>query len=69
MNTGYYVSIIRGKRRGLLLGPYVDHQTALDNVKRGTDSACDADPRAWFDAFGTCKIDTEKDLPKSVFGC
>lgn len=65
----YYVTIVRGKRVGFLLGPYPSHETALANVDRGQRLACDADARACFDAFGTSRW---KDLtvlhPKSVFG-
>lgn len=48
MNTGYYVSVIDGMRKGLLLGPYGTHQEALDNVQAGNNLACNADPRAIF---------------------
>lgn len=65
----YYVTIIRGKRVGFLLGPYPSHEDALENVDRGRELANDADSRSVFDAFGTSRW---KDLttlpPKSVFG-
>ena len=64
--AGYYVSVLDGKRKGLLLGPYDTHQEALDNVKRGISLAVAADTRAVFYAFGTVKI-TAETLPKAVF--
>lgn len=65
----YYVTIIRGKRVGFLLGPYSSHQESLDNVDRGRTLAMDADGRAAFDAFGTSRWKSlESAPPKSVFG-
>lgn len=57
----FYVTIKRGMhpskiKRGWLLGPYETHQQALDNVERGSNLACAADPRANFDAFGTASL-------------
>ncbi|AGR47655.1 hypothetical protein PHIM7_13 [Sinorhizobium phage phiM7] len=69
--TGYYVTIVDGRRIGALLGPYDTHQEALDNVDRGKELALNGndDPsnRAWWYAYGTTKIDAET-LPKTVFG-
>lgn len=67
----FYVTIKRGvhptkMRRGILLGPYDTHQQALDNVQRGADLACNADPAANFDAFGTCSAPRSRPL-KPVF--
>ncbi|QIG75322.1 hypothetical protein EVC29_093 [Rhizobium phage RHph_Y52] len=64
----FYVTIIRGKRVGFLLGPYPTHDEALSNVDRGKRLACDADPWADFDAFGTSRWKDEKTPPKSIFG-
>ncbi len=64
---GYYVSIIRAKKRGLLLGPYASHDEALARVAEGRKMATAVDPWADFDAFGTCRINSNK-LPKSIFG-
>lgn len=50
----FYVSVIDGRRKGILLGPYETHQDALDNVKRGRELAEEVDCRAAFFAFGTC---------------
>lgn len=65
--VGYYVSVIDGNRKGLLLGPYDDHSDALANVNRARNLAYDADPRSHWYAFGTCKITTRNKLPNSVF--
>ena len=46
----FYVSMIDGPRKVLLLGPYASHMTALANVERGRRLACDRFP---FAAFGT----------------
>lgn len=64
---GYYVTVIDGKKKGALLGPYATHQEALDNVARGTKLAMDSDPKAPWYAYGTAKVDA-RELPKSVFG-
>lgn len=50
----FYVSVIDGTRKGILLGPYGTHAEALDNVARGRDLAFAAIPAAWFYSFGTC---------------
>jgi hypothetical protein len=65
--AAFYVSVVNGRRRGLLLGPYGTHDEALTNVERGQSLAEQADAFAHFFAFGTCKI-TSHTLPKSVFG-
>ncbi len=67
----FYVSIKRGMhpsttKRGILLGPYDTHQEARDNVQRGANLACAADPAANFDAFGTCSAPRSRPL-KVVF--
>lgn len=53
----FYVSVINGKRTGLLLGPFATHEEALDNVERGRELAIAADPFAHFYWFGTCRIE------------
>ncbi len=52
----YYVTVRDGPRTGFLLGPYATHEAALAEVPRGTDLACEADPWAWFHAFGTASL-------------
>lgn len=65
----YYVTIIRGKRVGFLLGPYASHQESLDNVDRGRALATKADAWADFDAFGTSRWKSlDAAPPKAVFG-
>ena len=66
MTGKYYVSVVEGKRRGFLLGPYDTHAEAKANVARGRKLAVKADPWAEFYAFGTCRITALK--VKAVFG-
>lgn len=61
----FYVTVADGPRVGFLLGPYADHQTAINNVGRGRDLANEADPRAAFYSFGTSSIKRER---QTVFG-
>lgn len=53
----YYVTMRREIRDGFktawLLGPYINHETALANVTRARIEANEIDPRSAFDAFGT----------------
>lgn len=51
--TRFYVTMIRDKRTAWLLGPYVNHETALVNLDRAREEANKADPWSHFDAFGT----------------
>ena len=66
-NHAFYVSVIDGKRKGILLGPYADHKTALQNVERGQHLAEESNVRAAFMDFGTCSAPRDKPL-KTVFG-
>lgn len=50
----FYVSVMDGRRKGILLGPFDTHQEALDNVRRGRQLVQDAYVGAAFYAFGTC---------------
>lgn len=52
----YYVSIVRDRRTGLLAGPFATHTEALATVSAAREEACNVDPRAWWDAFGTCSL-------------
>lgn len=53
----YYVSVIDGPRRALLVGPFTnDHQAALDMVEQVRRKAEELDPRAAFYAFGTTRL-------------
>lgn len=67
MNKGFYVSMIAGKRKILLYGPFDEHQLALTRVNEAREKAIEADPYCHFNLFGTCKI-TAKILPVSLFG-
>lgn len=53
----YYVSVRDGARHGLLLGPFVEHQDALDWVDRVTAFVRARQPWSAFYAFGTCRIE------------
>ena len=63
--THFYVSVIDGKKHGLLLGPYPTKEEAEGQVERGRKLANDADPWAHFYAFGTCWMMVER---KTCFG-
>lgn len=60
---GYYVTLKRDTRTAWLLGPFAKHEAALAVVKPAYDKACELDPRAVFDAYGTSSITSEKSLP------
>lgn len=54
---GYYVTVIRGKRVGWLLGPFDAHEDALAKVDLARTMACRIDPWCDFDAFGTTRLE------------
>jgi len=59
MNTTqkhFYVSVVDGKRTGLLAGPFATHQEALDLVDDAKEKAIEADPFAGFYAYGTLSM-------------
>lgn len=60
---GFYVSAIDGKRRALMLGPFASHEAALARVDACRRKADELDGRAWFWAWGACRLTTEKSLP------
>ena len=62
MAAGYYVSVIDGPRFGLLRGPFDAHDEALARVDETRKAAESLDPRAWFYAFGTCRVERETPL-------
>jgi hypothetical protein len=64
---GYYVSLVEGPRRGLLLGPFETHQEALGRVEDGRRRASAADPWLDFAAFGTLRVKAPP-FPASAFG-
>jgi len=54
--TGFYVTIRRGERTGLLLGPYKTKDEADPNVDRARKAAEEIDSWAGFDAFGVTRV-------------
>lgn len=55
----YYVSAIKDGHQGLyalLLGPFSQHQQALDQVDAVNTMACKLDPRAHWYSYGTCRL-------------
>ena len=71
----YYVTVVDGPRRTLLLGPYTNwHQGALDRVEDVRREAEKLDPRAVFYAFGTARLPGDDSVPiragkfNSLFG-
>lgn len=64
MNKGYYVTVIRDKKIGWLLGPFVDHGKAISLIDNVRELACKIDCWCDFDSFGTASIETNKELPK-----
>jgi acetyl-CoA acetyltransferase len=59
MMKAFYVSVIDGERKGLLLGPLNTHAEALDLVPAVRSKANELEPRAAFYAFGTASIDLD----------
>nr|CAB4128854.1 hypothetical protein UFOVP114_92 [uncultured Caudovirales phage] len=51
----YYVSVRRGTRDSLALGPFPMHQQALDRVDDVRAFCENHDPAAYWDAYGTCR--------------
>lgn len=61
----YFVSVVDGRRKALLAGPYLTHDEALLQVAKVSRLAEEADPRSAWYAFGTAG----SDLPhKTTFG-
>jgi hypothetical protein len=65
----FYVSMTdsTARRAAVLLGPYATHAEARAKVDAGRDLACERDPFAWFNRFGTCSAPAEVEI-KPVFG-
>lgn len=53
----FYVSAVDGTKNYLMAGPYAQHADALADVERARDIANNADGRAWFMSWGTCRIE------------
>lgn len=62
-NVGFYVSSIDGPSKCLMLGPFNTHAAALARVDECLKACDKVDPRAWFRAWGTCRLETENTLP------
>lgn len=63
----YYVSVRDGSRTALLAGPFVnDHASALEMVDHARDVAADLNPRAWFYAYGTCRLPLDSSPPGRI---
>lgn len=52
----YYVTLRRGKRTALLVGPFTTHTEALQWVDPAQRMASDLDPWAHFDLYGTASL-------------
>lgn len=52
----YFVSVVDGRRRALLAGPYPTHADALGAVPEVREIAKRLDPRAFYYAFGTARL-------------
>lgn len=53
----YYVSAMDHGKTWLMAGPYDTHHQALADVDRARDIATEHDPRAWWKAWGTVRIE------------
>jgi hypothetical protein len=53
---GWYVSIERASKHGLLLGPYPTKAIAEQHIQLGRDLAHTLDPFSAFDAFGVTRV-------------
>lgn len=60
---GFYVSVVDGGRRGLLLGPLDTHEEALGRVGEVRRWVVQRQPRAHFYGFGTARVLAEQ-LPQ-----
>lgn len=64
----YYVSVVDGARHSLALGPFIDdHAGALAKVDDVRNRAAELDGKAWFYAYGTCRLPKEGDLQAGTF--
>lgn len=63
----YYVTVIDAGRVGRLLGPFFnDHAAALAMVEPVRAKANELDPKSWFYAFGTCRVDADGPAPAGI---
>lgn len=66
MNTGFYVSIFRGKQFRLIAGPYPTEPDARARLTEMRLRANELDPRTSFDFFGTCRVQQTEPLPNGI---
>ncbi|WP_054565872.1 hypothetical protein [Frankia sp. R43] len=52
----FYVTVLRGRATGCLLGPYDTREEAEANVDRANRAARELDPWCGFDAFGVTRV-------------
>jgi hypothetical protein len=57
MAVGFYVSSVDGRHTALMLGPFSKHEHALAWVDHAFKKADELDPRAWFRAWGTARVE------------
>jgi hypothetical protein len=62
-DEGFYVTIKRDSRTGVLLGPFATHELSLLYVDTGRELAIGLDRMATFDAFGTTRVSRPADGP------
>lgn len=53
----YFVSARDGGKHYVMAGPYPTHAEALADVERARNITYEHDARAWFMAWGTCRIE------------
>ncbi|MEO8285483.1 MAG: hypothetical protein ABI670_03490 [Chloroflexota bacterium] len=63
----FYAVMKKSDRKYLLLGPYLTHAEADNNVARGTELAREADPRVYRYEFGVSEYDDSYE-PTAIFG-
>ena len=56
-NPCYYVSIKDAGKFAVVVGPFQTHQEALNMVEPAITAGHEADPKSWFYAWGTCKME------------
>lgn len=64
MAKHYYVTAQDGGRTAWLLGPYSDHAEALDRVRPVREWCLNNIPAAWWWAYGTSSITTDREPPE-----
>ena len=62
----YYVSVVDGKKFGLLSGPYSSHAAALALVDRARRIATDLNDWAHFYSYGTVRMADDFNQPGSL---